>query len=60
MKKLLILLIVIITFAACNDGNNGHDNRGCVLISKDSLTVEQKALLLEHGWDSTKCYTIEP
>lgn len=60
MKKLLILLIVITSFAACNDAVRSVNDCNCETISKDSLSPDHKEYLLANGWDSTKCYSIVP
>ena len=60
MKKLLFILLLALTFAACNNGECGKageapcDQFGCKPINKSELTDYQRTLLLTIDWDSTK------
>ena len=57
MKKLIILAIIIVSFAGCNNGDetcgspgNPCDSRGCRIINLLGLTPEELSILDNNGF----------
>ena len=51
MKKLLLILIVIISFTACNDSSRTDPGTGCNVIVWSYLTPGQEATLTGFGYN---------